>query len=164
MEARDLKLADAEREISRLAAEVRRYEARYSTEDGVTLSVGSECDLYSNEISSMVLRILAEYRDSSSGDSRRRDVVKAIIESNVEDQFAAQAKSKIKEVLRGYVKMDPKVKKALEELGFQIDKQGKHPKLIFQGDERYTFTLPSTGGDSQHGGLNAASDLARLLF
>lgn len=164
MEAHALKLADAEREIARLASEVRMYEARHPLEDGLTLSVGQERDLYPNEISAMVLRVLAEYYESSSGDTRRRDLIKAILDSNVEGAFAADAKARIKEALRGYVKMDSKVKKEFEELGFEISNQGKHPKLLFRSDDRYTFTLASTGGDSQHGGLNAASALSRLLF
>ncbi len=164
LEAQALKLADAEREIARLAAEVRMYEARHPLEDGLALSVGQERDLYPNEISAMVLRVFAEYYESTSGDTRRRDLIKAILDNNVEDEFASQAKARIKEALRGYVRMESKVKKEFEDLGFEITNQGKHPKLVFRSDDRYTFTLASSGGDSQHGGLNAASALSRLLF
>lgn len=59
--------------------------------------------------------------------------------------------------------MDAKLRRGLEDFGFLIEDGGKHYKIIFQGDERYTFTLPKSGSDHR-GGLNAASDIARLLL
>ncbi len=59
--------------------------------------------------------------------------------------------------------MTAKAKSALQELGFQVDQSGKHIKIVFQGDDRYTFTMASTGSDYR-GGLNNASDISRLLF
>jgi len=59
--------------------------------------------------------------------------------------------------------MDSKVKRALEEMGFEITDDGKHYKLTYEDDDRYTFTLPRSGSD-RRGGLNAASDIAKRLF
>ena len=56
-----------------------------------------------------------------------------------------------------------KLRRELEDMGFSISEDGKHFKLVFQGDDRYTFTLPKSGSDWR-GGLNAASDIGRLLF
>ncbi|GMU46359.1 MAG: hypothetical protein AMXMBFR26_11410 [Porticoccaceae bacterium] len=55
------------------------------------------------------------------------------------------------------------MRRGLEEMGFSITEEGKHYKLTFQDDDRYTFTLPKSGSDHR-GGLNAASDIGRLLF
>jgi hypothetical protein len=48
-------------------------------------------------------------------------------------------------------------------MGFAISDEGKHYKLVFQGDDRYSFSLAKSGSDHR-GGLNAASDISRLLF
>ena len=69
----------------------------------------------------------------------------------------------MKNLLRGYRSMDAKTKNGLIEMGFDVAEDGKHYKLTFMGDDRYTFTLPKSGSDHR-GGLNAASDISRLLF
>ncbi|MFO1318556.1 MAG: hypothetical protein U1F52_02985 [Burkholderiales bacterium] len=59
--------------------------------------------------------------------------------------------------------LDQKSKRTLEEMGFELSDDGKHYKIVFQGDDRYSFSLPKSGSDHR-GGLNAASDIGRLLF
>jgi hypothetical protein len=51
----------------------------------------------------------------------------------------------------------------LESLGFDIQDDGKHYKLIYRGDARYPFILAKTGSDWR-GGMNAFSDLKRRIF
>ena len=36
-------------------------------------------------------------------------------------------------------------------------------KLVYQEDDRYTYTLPKSGSDHR-GSLNAANDIGRLMF
>lgn len=72
-------------------------------------------------------------------------------------------RDQLKKLLRGMTTVDGKIRRELEHVGFSISDDGKHFKLAFQGDDRYTYTLPKSGSD-QRGGLNAASDIARLLF
>ena len=48
-------------------------------------------------------------------------------------------------------------------MGFRISNGGKHYKLLYQGDDRYTYSLPQSGSD-RRGGLKAASDISRLMF
>jgi hypothetical protein len=59
--------------------------------------------------------------------------------------------------------MDAKVRSGLQDIGFDISEEGKHYKIIFQGDDRYTFTMPKSGSDYR-GGLNLAGDISRLLL
>ena len=56
-----------------------------------------------------------------------------------------------------------RTRRSLLEFGFIIEGVGKHFKQIYQGDDRYIFTLPKSGSDHR-GGLNAAGDISRLLF
>ena len=55
------------------------------------------------------------------------------------------------------------VSEALTELGFSISEDGKHYKLTYMDDDRYTFALPKSGSDYR-GGLNAASDISKRVF
>jgi hypothetical protein len=91
-------------------------------------------------------------------------VLDAVLAANpsADDEVAA-LRERLKQTLRDSRGMEAKTRRGLEEMGFAISDEGKHYKLVFQGDDRYTFTLPKTGSDHR-GGLNAASDIARLLF
>jgi hypothetical protein len=163
LKAKDERLIDAEKEISRLMAEVRRYEAKNPIRSGVTLRTGQEQDFYSNELVGIVLDALETSILQVPKDSRRQHILSAIIEANA---FTSEAKSKreaLKTLLRDFRGMDVRIKKGLGDLGFEVESDGKHHKLIFQGDDRYTFTLPKSGSDHR-GGLNAANDISRLFF
>lgn len=154
---------DAEREISRLNAEIRKYEARSPIGAGVTLKTGPEQDLYPGEITDIVLDALGDATGRVLSDSRRQHVLAAIVAANESVGQAAVIRDTVKALLRGMTGVDAKVRQGLERLGFSIYDDGKHVKLIFQGDDRYTFVLPRSGSDVR-GGLNAANDIARLFL
>ncbi|MNY75750.1 hypothetical protein D3C86_2151140 [compost metagenome] len=59
--------------------------------------------------------------------------------------------------------MDAATRAGLEALGFSLTEEGKHIKLVYQDDDRYTFILPKSGSDWR-GGLNSASDIAKRIF
>lgn len=163
LQSKVTRLEDAEREISRLHSELSRLEAHGSRGGDIVISSGPEQNLYPNEIPLVVLDALREYGDRVSEESRRKHIVTAILNANDAIPKDADYRSRLKELLRGFRSMDPRTRRSLEDLGFEISEDGKHFKLIFRGDQRYTFTLPKSGSDHR-GGLNAAGDIARLLF
>ncbi|MFM3222062.1 hypothetical protein AB8T91_28055, partial [Klebsiella pneumoniae] len=65
--------------------------------------------------------------------------------------------------LVGYTKMTPKVRGVLNDVGFSISEEGKHYKITYHGDPRYTYILPKTGSDYR-GALNAYSDISKKVF
>lgn len=162
--AKDERLKEAEREIERLKAELRIYEARLSAKTGGLLRAGSEQDLYPNEVLSILRLALEDAVSHVPQDSRRQHVLTAILDANpVGDDVAGHMREKLKDLLKGSRGMDAKIRRGLDEMGFSIAEDGKHYKLVFRDDDRYTFTLPRSGSDHR-GGLNAASDIGRLLF
>lgn len=162
LQAMEESLESAEREIARLKAEIREHERVRAIQGGVSFSSGQENDLYAGEILDVVLAAVhAEVARTVEG-SRRRHILEAVSASNRVVGGAARSRERIKELLRDYRSLDKKNQSALEEMGFVVEK-GNHPRLVFQGDERYAFVLPGTGGDWR-GGLNAASDLSNLVY
>ena len=156
-------LADAEREIGRLKAEMRIYESRLPSSSGTTLKTGNEQDFFPNEIAAVIVDALKDYQGRVPADSRRSHILSALLTANEFESESEKFRERLKELLRGFTSLDQKTRRGLEELGFELSDDGKHHKITFQGDDRYTFTLPKSGSDHR-GGLNAAADIGRLLF
>ena len=163
LKARLNALEVAETEIHRLKAEIRRFEAQDTLNTGLSLQLGTECDLYESEIMSIVCGTLEAEISNVVADSRTQHVLTALVAANPIPDERIRYREQIKATLRGYQKMDTKTRKDLEGMGFSISDAGKHYKLVFNDDERYTHILPKSGSDYR-GGLNAAGDFSRLLF
>lgn len=160
--AKEESLESAEREIARLKAEIREHERIRAMQGGFSFSAGQESDLYAGEILDVVLTAVQAEADRTIEGTRRRHIVEAILGANDFIGTASRNREVIKEALRDYRSLNKKTIGILEDLGFVVEK-GNHPRIVFQGDERYAFVLPGTGGDWR-GGMNAASDLAKLVF
>ena len=162
--AKDQRLEDAENEIQRLRNELRKNESRTSTTSGILLRLGRERDLYQNETLGTLLDAIKDASTRIPDDYRRQHILKSILEANEISPNPLEAhREQLKKLLRGMTTIDAKTRRGLERMGFSISDDGKHFKLTFQGDDRYTFSLPKSGSDWR-GGLNAASDIAKLMF
>lgn len=163
VKAKATQLADAESEIARLQTEIRRHESRVGVGAEVILRTGSEQDLYAGELSEIVRDAIEDAADRVQSDSRREHVFRAILNANESDEIAREKREELKSLLRSYTHMDKGTRKGLENIGFSITEDGKHYKIVFRDDDRYTFALPKSGSD-RRGGLNAASDISKRLF
>lgn len=161
--AKDETIASLENEIRRLQSLTKSIRAKTPIQGGLHLNIGAEEDYFENEIYWIVLDALCDQKDRVHDNSRRLHVLQSMIESLHPEKLSLEITATIKEALRGYKEMTPKIRSTLTKLGFKISDDGKHLKLIYQDDDRYTFTLPKTGSDGR-GGLNAASDISRLFF
>lgn len=163
LKAKDVQIEDAEREIQRLHAEIRKYEARSSVRGGIQLATGDEVDLYPSELLDIVVEAIQAHVDQTVEDSRRRHVLDAVARSNKPSGAGHRMADELREALRGYQRMTPGARSVLERLGFELSESGKHIKAVFCDDDRYVFILPKTGSDHR-GGLNTASDISKRLF
>lgn len=163
LKSKEAELADAEKEISRLAAEIRKYQALNPMQAGLSLRTGMERELYAGELISIVHDALSDAIGRVPDDSRRKHVLTSMIEANPPAGENQLLRERLKTLLRDYRNMDARIRSELEEMGFELSEDGKHFKIVFQGDDRYTFVMPKSGSDHR-GGLNLASDIARLLF
>lgn len=153
-------LEQAEREITRLKAQ--RGELQTASGE-IGLRSGTEKNLYPGELQSLVLDELSKCLNNVQGDSRRQHILQAILNSTPQTGVAREKREILKELLRNYSSMSAIDRRSLEEMGFSITEEGKHYKLVFSRDERYTFALAKSGSD-RRGGLNAASDIGKRLF
>ncbi len=161
--AKDGKLIEAEQEISRLHAEIRRLaSASHSSAEGL-IAPGKEQDLYAEEIRDIIISALQESLRMARENSRRQHVLVDLLASNQPSRNGAKLEDEIKSLFKTYRDMDAPTRSALLRLGFDISEDGKHYKVIFQGDGRYTFTLPKTSSDHR-AGKNIASDITNALL
>lgn len=163
MNVKQEQLAEAESEISRLKAELRRYESSASKSSSFTIRRGGEQELFPGEISAILRDALSDAAARIQPDSRREHVVSAVLASLPDGISLSDKRDELKEILRDYRSMTADIQKSLQNLGFSVSGEGKHYKLIYHDDDRYTFTLPKSGSDKR-GGLNAVSDISKRLF
>jgi len=127
------------------------------------LVVGDESDLYPYEQQSILLEILEKELHSAKNGSRKAHILAALISANKCENTVAEKRKRIKDCLHGYCKMTPSISKELQNIGFSLSDDGKHIKMVFGEDSRYTGTLSKTGSDHRAGD-NTAHDLIRLIF
>jgi hypothetical protein len=163
LKSKDFDLENSEKEILRLKAEIRKLEAQIEPISGFTLCLGNENAFYEGEILNLVCDVLSKAIETVPKDSRRQHLLKAMVNANSISIEGDRIRSKVKELLRGYQSMDQKTRRGLEEIGFFITEDGRHYKITYQNDSRYTFSLSKSGSDNR-GGLNAASDICNLFF
>lgn len=126
--------------------------------------MGNEEDLYPGEIKEIILSILdEELKNRVQEGSRRRDVLSDIVKNNDYKNVYKDKKKEIQKILGNYNGMSAKVRKALQDFGFQIEEDGKHYRLTYFGDERYKTTLAKTPSDNK-GGQNIAHEIQKTML
>lgn len=164
-------LAEKDSQIKRLSDQlssanntIRQLEAQLSVvERTPALVVGVEQDLYPFEQQSFLMELLEKEFGSVANNSRKQHILNSLIAANRCENTVDEKRTRIKACLHGYTKMTPAISKELEEIGFILSEAGKHIKLVFGEDSRYTGTLSKTGSDHRAGD-NTAHDLIRSIF
>ena len=139
--AKEQLLQEAEEEIERLRQELRQREVR-SNDGSILLAPGTERNFYDQEILGIVLDALADARKYVPPDSRRHHVLQSIVGANpLPDRMANAHRDALKNLLRGTSTLDARIRRGLESMGFRISNGGKHYKLVYQEDDRYTTQI-----------------------
>lgn len=161
--AKGERINEAEQEIGRLTAELRRYGSGSQSSATGLVAAGKEQDLYEGEIRDIVILALQDSLRNLCDDSRRQHVILDLIQHNHVTGKATAFEEEIKSIFKSYVDMDAKTRTGLARLGFDVSEDGKHYKAVFQGDGRYTFSISKTSSDHR-AGKNMASDINNKLF
>lgn len=160
--SKDQRLADAEREIGRLNAEIRRLEASGGSA-GDFLTSGNEPEYYPGEIQDAVLYALNLAANQLEQDGRRWHIIQDLLASVQPTGTADAIAEQIKACFASSGDLTTAARRTLEELDFEITDDGRHYKALWQGDGRYAFTISRTSSDHR-AGRNLASQIARTLF
>lgn len=161
--AKQARLAEAEDEIARLTAEIRRLSAATQSATSGLIQRGNEQDLYQHEIADIIIDALSDANRVARDGSRRQHVLQDLINANPASGARQALEEEIKTLFKTYQSMDTKTRNALARIGFDLTEEGKHYKAVFQGDSRYTFSLSKTSSDHR-AGKNLASDINNTLF
>lgn len=124
---------------------------------------GNEIALYESEIKSVVINTLKESLERTEKGSRRSHILRDLIENNPCPDVVGDKQTELKSTLKTYAGMDKPTRQKLINLGFSISEEGKHCKLVFYNDGRYTSTLAKTPSDVR-GGKNSISEIINKML
>lgn len=170
VEAFDEDLKKSDEELARLKKRLQELETeneilrrRVETIDKEPiLFYGAEKELYVGEIKEILTDVLANNVIVPEG-SRREHVIKDLIAANIVEPTIRDRHEKVKKTLSNYRDMTPEIRRALEEIGFDITSDGKHHKLIYRGDARYQISISKTSSDFRSG-MNAAAYITKNMM
>ena len=150
--------------VEAMEAEILGLRARLSASESVpVLYMGEETEFYQGEIKDFILSVLSDALRTLPDQSRRKDVIRDIVDNNEYMKYAEQKAEEVKRLLKDYSGMTPKLRQALEDMGFVITEDGKHLKLTYFNDDRYVTVYAKTPSDHRSG-KNNASKTIRIAF
>lgn len=162
MRAKARELEDAESEIARLRVQLRTDRASTGSARS-SIKIGEEQEAFPGEFSEVAREALQAALTGMDPNGRRTHLISSTLSGLGESVELKTRRERLKGLLRGYRSMTREVAGGLEELGFSISEEGKHYKLKYLDDDRYTFILPKSGSDHR-GGLNAVSDIGKRIY
>ncbi|MBK7350192.1 MAG: hypothetical protein IPI92_10040 [Gemmatimonadetes bacterium] len=161
MEAQAKQLDEANHEIGRLNAEIRRLSS--GSKQAGLLKAGKEVEYFPGELADTIAASLQIASRNLGGGSRRRHLVDDLIAANPATGASADIVDDIKNAFETDGGLGNGQRRLLEDLGFTITEDGKHYKAVYRDDGRYTFTIAKTPSDHR-AGRNLAGEINRTLF
>ena len=122
---------------------------------------GTEEELYYGERNDLLFSILSQALNKYEKGTRANCIVQALLDANPKVGSCEKIVAGVKEVFARNERLNKATKSRLRDLGFTIDEDGPHYKIIFH-DSRYMFTVAKTPGDHR-GGRNMASDICKII-
>ena len=152
---------------ARLQSELAVLRARVdSMGENPLLYYGDEREFYQGEMLEFVRTALSEKLDRLPKEKDRHlrcaDVLQDLLNANESEEIQAQRQTELKRVLKGYRTLTPEIQSTLIDAGFRIT-DGKHYKLTYYDDERYTVTMAKSGSDWR-GGENLISEIRKRIY
>ena len=127
-----------------------------------------ENNLYESEQVDVVLKVIAKElktmeSDSNQKETRKFHIINSIIEQNKIENKSKKMIEDVKKLFSSSMKVNKSFLGSVEELGFEIEKNGGHYKLYYRGDPRLAFTLYCTASEGRSGS-NLASEINFRVF
>ncbi len=127
------------------------------------LYMGNEEEFYTGEIKDIVLSVLDKAVSAAEPKTRKHDILQDLLENNEYLRINEQNAKELKRLLKDYNGVNNRLKKDLENLGFVLEEDGKHLKVLYYGDPRYRVVLAKTPSDGR-AGMNNAQLLIKIAL
>lgn len=131
------------------------------SEDSYFYKEGKEANLYTSEKEDLLYCILTQVQDKYPENSRARAIIQSLLEANPKNGECGHIISEIRRIFSGEGKLTKTMKAQLKSLGFTIQEDGSHYKLIFH-DPRYLFSVSRTPSDHREG-KNLISEICNVI-
>ena len=95
--------------------------------------------------------------------TRKKHIIQDIIQQNIGENILNHKRDEVKRLLTNYNGLNGKLKQDLKQLGFSVSDDGKHYKLTYFNDNRYTITMAKTPSDGR-AGKNNVSEINKKVF
>lgn len=141
IKAKEERLITTQEELARVKGELYRYEQAGTLDHGM-IAGGQEREFYLGERRDAVIHTLRRGRDGLVPGGRLQHLVDDVLKENKCTGKTDEIEAEIKEAFRQSGDLGQKQRRTLEELGFECTKAGRHWKVTYQGDDRYTFRFP----------------------
>ena len=152
--------------ISDLEQELTYYRNLFNNKqdsDSSFISSGSEKEFFQGEKKEFVLSVLSDSLQNIQDGTRKKHIIQDIIQQNDSENILNHKRDKIKRLLTNYSGLNKKLNQELKQLGFTVTEDGKHYKLSYFDDNRYTITMAKTPSDGR-AGKNNVSEINKKLF
>lgn len=152
--------------ISDLESELAFYRDAFNNKtvnDSGFLSSGSEKEFFQDEKKEFILSVLSDSLVSIKDNTRKKHIIQDIIQQNNSEDVLSKKREEVKRLLTDYSGLTGKLKQDLKQLGFTISDEGKHYKLTYFDDNRYTITMAKTPSDGR-AGKNNVSEINNKVF
>lgn len=148
-----------------LNAKIECYDNLFKTQSvgEPALIKGNEKDLYLGEIKNILIDAIKKQLDSAKNHSRRKDVLKDIIDHNPTSELKSKFFDELKKELKDYKSLTPKLREIFAITNIEVISDGNHNKAQFVGESRYKVTFAKTASDS-HAGRNNITIIRDNLF
>ena len=169
-----LALADVElnakaNKIKEISEQNRNLEQTVASLSNKKLEVGNMLEtpksipaLYSREIEDIVIDALEDYKARVPPESRRADILNAVLEINPKTDKNQKIREGLKRICNGYRKYNEHFAKELRALGFVVEQGSKHVAVYVPDNEKRTVTISCTPS-CQNVGKEICSDIEKLL-
>lgn len=138
-----------------------RATLRGDSEDSCFYKAGKEASLYISEKEDLLFSILSQTQNKYPQSSRGYTIIQSLLEANPRHGECENIISEIRSIFNNGGKLTKVMKARLKTLGFSIEEDGTHYKLVFH-DSRYMFSVSKTPSDHREG-KNLVSDICNII-
>ena len=141
-----------------------RVDRMSQQKEGITVRIPDVREFYADEQRDLILSILKEAKRSyCTPGSRAEELLEGILGENEITGEGLKLFERLKAILFRNKNITESDISDLRAIGFEVTRRANnHYKLVFQGDERYAFTLASTASEVR-GMKNSYSDIAKMV-